>query len=39
MEDPRLTETPVSSEIMFQGPILRVEHWQVALSDGSTALR
>ena len=39
MDDARLTELPLSKELKFQGRILRVEHWQVALSDGSTGLR
>lgn len=39
MRDEELKETFLSSEVVYPGVIVRLEHWQVALPDGSTALR
>lgn len=39
MEDHELLETVVSKEVVYPGTIVRLEHWQVTLSDGSPALR
>lgn len=35
----QLTETLLSKEVVFPGKIIRLEHWQVALPNGETALR
>ena len=39
MNEPNLTETLVSKEIVFRGAIIRLEHWDVALPNGHHALR
>jgi len=39
MDDRALEEVFVSSKEVFQGHLIRVEHWQVLLPDGHTALR
>lgn len=35
----QLTETLLSKEVVFPGKIIRLEHWQVSLPNGETALR
>lgn len=39
MEDAQLTETFLSREVVYPGAIIRLEHWQVRLPNGETALR
>ncbi|MBR4080303.1 MAG: NUDIX hydrolase [Clostridia bacterium] len=39
MDDRSLMETVVSREVVFPGHIIRLEHWQVTLPNGETALR
>lgn len=39
MEDAQLTETLLSREVVYPGAIIRLEHWQVRLPNGETALR
>lgn len=39
MDDRQLTETFLEGKVVFPGKIIRVEHWQVALPNGETALR
>lgn len=39
MNDTQLTETFLSSEVVFPGKIIRLEHWQVKLPNGENALR
>ena len=39
MTDDALRETYVSGEEKFHGKIINVEHWQVSLPNGKTALR
>ena len=39
MEKANLTEEKLSGEKVFDGKLLHIEHWQVRLPDGSTALR
>lgn len=39
MQDDELREDYLSGETVFQGKIIRVEHWQVGLPNGKTALR
>ena len=39
MNDTQLTETFLSSEVVFPGKIIRLEHWQVQLPNGKQALR
>lgn len=39
MEASPLSEQVISRKNMFDGVIIRVEHWQVSLPDGSTGLR
>ena len=39
MTDDALRETFLSGEEVFHGKIIKVEHWQVALPNGKTALR
>lgn len=39
MTDKALQETYISGKKMFCGKIISVEHWQVSLPDGKTALR
>ncbi|MGN0779422.1 MAG: NUDIX domain-containing protein [Aristaeellaceae bacterium] len=39
MNDTQLTETFLSSEVVYPGVIIRLEHWQVKLPNGETALR
>ena len=39
MDDSRLQETLLTKEVVFPGRIIRLEHWQVRLPNGDTALR
>lgn len=39
MDDRALEETYLSGEAVFHGKVIDVEHWQVALPNGKTALR
>ena len=39
MTDDALRETYLSKEELYQGKIIRVERWQVALPNGKTAAR
>ena len=39
MEDEALRETPFRKQVVFDGKIISVEHWQVKLPDGREALR
>ena len=39
MTDDALRETFLSGEEVFHGKLINVEHWQVRLPDGQTALR
>ena len=39
MNDTQLTETFLDSEVVYPGVIIRLEHWQVKLPNGETALR
>ena len=39
MSDQELLETLVSKEVVFPGKIIRLEHWDVTLPNGSHALR
>lgn len=39
MKEQELTETFLDSQVVFPGKIIRVEHWQVRLPNGQTALR
>ena len=39
MDDRALKETVISREVVFPGKIVRLEHWQVTLPNGETALR
>ncbi len=39
MDDKQLTEEYLSGDVVFPGKIIRVEHWQVRLPNGETALR
>lgn len=39
MDDRALEERVLSAEQVFKGHLINVEHWQVALPDGQTALR
>lgn len=39
MDDRAIQETVLSKEVVFPGHIIRLEHWQVALPNGETALR
>lgn len=39
MDDRQLEERFLSSEEVFHGALINVEHWQVSLPDGQTALR
>ena len=39
MNDTQLTETFLSSEVVFPGKIIRLEHWQVELPNDKQALR
>lgn len=39
MDNMRLIEEKLSGERVFDGKLLHIEHWQVRLPDGSTALR
>ncbi len=39
MSDAQLREELLSKEVVFQGAIVRLEHWQVKLPNGNQALR
>lgn len=39
MLDQSLTETILDRQVVFPGKIIRLEHWQVRLPNGETALR
>lgn len=39
MDDRALVETLVSKEVVYPGKIIRLEHWQVTLPNGESALR
>jgi len=39
MDDRELLETKTGAETVFQGRIIHVEHWQVTLPNGETAMR
>ena len=39
MNEHDLTETILTKEQVFQGHLIHVEHWQVALPNGEHALR
>ena len=39
MNEEQLMETVISKEVVYPGVILRLEHWQVRLPNGHTALR
>lgn len=39
MADEALRETPFQKQVVFDGKIISVEHWQVKLPDGREALR
>ncbi len=39
MNDASLTETLLEQQVVFPGKIIRLEHWQVRLPNGETALR
>ena len=39
MDDRNLTETLLEKKVVFPGRIIRLEHWQVSLPNGETALR
>lgn len=39
MNDASLTETLLEQKVVFPGKIIRLEHWQVRLPNGETALR
>ena len=39
MGDEALRETPFKKEVVFEGKLINVEHWQVKLPDGREALR
>lgn len=39
MNEARLTETRLDGKVVFEGKILRLEHWTMQLPNGSPALR
>lgn len=39
MNDTQLTETYLDGKVVFPGAIIRLEHWNVRLPNGETALR
>lgn len=39
MNEQQLTETFLDSQVVYPGVIIRLEHWQVRLPNGETALR
>lgn len=39
MDDSKLNESKLSGKTVFEGKLLNIEHWQVALPDGRVALR